>query len=69
MPPGEGWWCKRALCSLIADETAETSSSRSIRNSRMGGSGEIVADKAAFESRYEFRKTLGDGGQVRVPCL
>lgn len=30
------------------------------------GGGEIVADKAAFESRYEFRRTLGDGGQGGV---
>ena len=30
---------------------------------------EMVADKAAFEARYQFVKAIGDGGQGMCVCV
>ena len=74
MPPGQ--WCDCYFCQTLEVETNNHRQLQPPRgrggdaggsgNSGMGMGGEIVAGKADFESRYEFVKTLGDGGQGGV---
>ena len=72
MPPG---WCDCCFCNLVEKNNRRPRAERGggvgsggggggEPGARMGG--EIVAGKADFEGRYEFIKTLGDGGQGGV---
>lgn len=65
MPPG---WCDCCFCNLVEKNNLwgrPRAAEREDPGAKIMG-GEIVQGKADFERRYEFIKTLGDGGQGGV---